>query len=55
MKHFGFKGDYKALEKQYKSWKGDKKKYNAYHTLKNLDKLYKELMEMKGKERNVKY
>lgn len=55
MKHFGFNGDYKTLKKQYKSWKGDKKKYNAYHTLKNLDKLYKELMEMKGKERNVKY
>lgn len=43
------------LKEQYKSWRGDKKRYNAYYTLKNMDKLYKELMEMKGKEHNVKY
>lgn len=43
------------LKEQYRSWRGDKKRYNAYYTLKNMDKLYKELMEMKGKEHNVKY
>ena len=43
------------LKEQYKSWRGDKKRYNAYYTLKNMDKLYKELMEMKGKGHNVKY
>ncbi len=43
------------LKEQYRSWRGDKKRYNVYYTLKNMDKLYKELMEMKGKEHNVKY
>ena len=55
MKHFARNGDYEILEKQYKSWRGDKKRYNAYHTLKNLDKLYKELMEMGRKGQNVKH
>lgn len=30
---------------QYKSWKGDKQRYyNAYHTLKNMDKFYRRLL-----------
>lgn len=43
------------LKEQYKSWHGDKKRYNAYHTLKSMDKLYKELMEMGSKGQNVKH
>ena len=43
------------LKEQYRSWRGDKKRYNAYYTLKNMDKLYKELMEMGRKGKNVKY
>lgn len=31
------------LENQYKSWRGDKEHYDAYHTLKNMDRLYKEV------------
>lgn len=31
------------LEKQYKSWRGDKKRYDVYHTLKSMDKLYREV------------
>jgi hypothetical protein len=55
MKRFARNGDYETLEKQYKSWRGDKKRYNAYHTLKNMDKLYRELMEMGRKRQNVKH
>lgn len=29
---------------QYKSWKGDKKRYNAYYTLLHLDILYNKLL-----------
>ena len=30
---------------QYKSWKGDKQRYyNAYHTLKNMDKIFRRLL-----------
>ena len=29
---------------QYKSWRGDKKWYHAHRTLRDMDKLYKELM-----------
>lgn len=29
---------------QYKSWRGDKRKYNSYRTLMNMELLYKELM-----------
>ena len=43
------------LKEQYKSWRGDKKRYNAYYTLKNMDKLYKELMKMGRKGKNVKH
>lgn len=31
------------LENQYKSWRGDKERYNAYHTLKSMDRLYREV------------
>lgn len=31
---------WKDLENQYKSWRGDKIRYNAYHTIRNMDKLY---------------
>lgn len=33
-----------AFENQYKSWRGDKIRYNAHHTLINMDRLYKELI-----------
>ena len=42
--------EWNDLKEQYKSWRGDKKKYNAYHTLQSLDNLYKELMK-NGKEK----
>ena len=32
------------FKNQYRSWKGDKKKYNAYHTLCGMDKLYWRLL-----------
>lgn len=31
------------FEHQYKSWRGDKKRYNSYNALKNMDKLFYEL------------
>ena len=34
-----------AFRLQYLSWRGDKRRYNAYHTLNNMDNLYKELIE----------
>ena len=33
-----------AFTEQYKSWRGDKRKYNAYRTLRNMDNLFKELI-----------
>ena len=33
-----------AFVNQYKSWRGDKVRYSAHHTLINMDKLYKELI-----------
>ena len=39
-----------AFRQQYKSWRGDKRRYNAYHTLRNMDKLFKELNETWKKE-----
>lgn len=35
--------EWSELDKQYKSWRGDKKRYNAYHTLKNMDKYFREV------------
>lgn len=32
------------LEKQYMSWRGAKKRYDVYHTLQRIDKLYREVM-----------
>ena len=29
---------------QYKGWRGDKKKYNSYYTLRNMDKEMEELI-----------
>lgn len=34
-----------AFRLQYLSWRGDKRRYNAHHTLNNMDNLYKELIE----------
>ncbi|WP_432647485.1 reverse transcriptase domain-containing protein [Mitsuokella sp.] len=45
MKKLAKAGRYSVLEEQYKSWRGSKKNYNAAHTLRNLDMLYKELMQ----------
>lgn len=36
---------------QYKSWRGDKKAYHAYHTLQNMDQLYKECLQWITKHR----
>lgn len=41
-----------AFRLQYQSWRGDKKKFNAYRTLKNMDKLYKELTESWKREKS---
>lgn len=41
------------FERQYKSWRGDKKHYNSYHALRNMDKLFKELKENGRKYENV--
>lgn len=35
--------DYKHIEMQYQSWRAFAKKFDAYHTISNMDKLYKEL------------
>lgn len=35
--------DYKHIEMQYQSWRAYAKKFDAYHTISNMDKLYKEL------------
>ena len=32
------------FEQQYLAWRGDKRKYKAFHTLQNIDKLYKDLL-----------
>lgn len=37
------KMDYKEIECAYKSWKGNAKKYSAFHTIQNMDKLFDEL------------
>ena len=35
-----------AFKNQYRAWRGDlKRKYQCYHTVKNMDKLYKELIQ----------
>ena len=34
---------FNAFVNQYKSWRGDKKRYNAFQTLQNMDKLYRRL------------
>ena len=34
---------FKDFCNQYKSWRGDKKRYNAFQTLQNMDKLYRRL------------
>lgn len=34
-----------AVAEQYKSWRGGKERYNAWHTLKRMDELYKEMAE----------
>lgn len=34
---------YKEIENAYKSWRGSIRKYNSYHILKNMDKLFNEL------------
>lgn len=39
----------KAFTEQYRSWRGDKRKYNAYRTLRNMDLLYKELIVWQNK------
>lgn len=51
MKALARAGKYDILKEQYKSWRGDKKRYNAFHTIRNLDKLYKELI-ADGRKRN---
>lgn len=37
--------NWQVFEQQYQSWRGSKRKYKAYHTLKKMDKLFKELKE----------
>ena len=34
---------YKEIENAYKSWKGNIRKYNSYHIIKNMDKLFNDL------------
>lgn len=34
---------FKDIEEQYKSWRGNIKKYDCYNSLKNMDKLFKDL------------
>ena len=34
---------FNAFVNQYKGWRGDKKRYNAFQTLQNMDKLYRRL------------
>lgn len=41
------------FQEHYKSWRGDKKRYNAHNTIKNLDKLYKELILWITKNENL--
>ena len=36
---------YRDFANQYKSWRGDKKRYNARKVLAEMDKLFKELNE----------
>lgn len=41
--------EYKAIETSYNSWLGHIKKFDAYHTIQNMDKLFNELFrEVKG-------
>lgn len=35
--------DWSEIEKQYKSWRGDKARYNAYRTLKSMDNYYRKV------------
>lgn len=51
MKHLARVGKLDVMEKQYKSWRGDKIRYNAYHSLQHLDRLYKELIRNGRNER----
>lgn len=43
---------YEAFCEQYKSWRGDKRKYNATRTMLNMDKLYRRLKTWIKKNRN---
>lgn len=42
-----------AFERQYDSWRGGKRYYNAYHTLRNMDKLQKELITCLKKQKRL--
>lgn len=35
--------EWAEVENQYKSWRGDKTRYNAYHTLKSMDNYYRKV------------
>lgn len=41
----------KQYKAQYKAWRGDKSRYNAYHTLKETDKLYRRNLQWITKNR----
>lgn len=43
----------KDFVEQYKSWRGDKKHYNAYHTLKSMDKLFFDLLNSLPGEKTI--
>ena len=43
----------KDFVEQYKSWRGDKKHYNAYHTLKSMDKLFFDLLNALPGEKTI--
>lgn len=43
--------DITKYREQYKSWRGDKKAYHAYHMLQNMDQLYKECLQWITKHR----
>lgn len=45
--------DYEDIKEQYKSWRGDKRRYNARRTLMSMDRLYQELRRKNhGQSRN---
>lgn len=44
---------FSAFQNQYKSWRGDKNRYHAFETLRNMDKLYRRLTKWIAKTRPI--